>query len=188
MPIALIVIGALLVVVAFNNTMGSLAHELEADLPGFFIWMVAIAAVLGLGYVPGMKTPSRWLLGLIVLVVVLTNYKQMLAGFTGFASSGAGATASGQAAADPATQFASSPSGPLPTAGQVAGTAGGAASGAAGAGSADPAGAAQQVAGQVAGQAIGAAQQVAGQATGMIADYLNPSTYVGMFAGFGGLV
>jgi hypothetical protein len=182
MPVALIVIGGLLIVVAFNNTMGQLAHELEADIPGYFVWAIAVAAILGLGYVPGLKTPSRWLLGLVVLVVVLTNYKQMIAGFSSFASSGAGATASGQAAADPATQFASSPAGTLPTAAQVSGNAGGAVTaGASSSSGGDP------ISGAI-GMASDAAGQVAGQAAGMVADYLNPSSYVGMFAGFGGLV
>src|SRR5262245_5782177 len=57
MPVALILIGGILIVVAFQNTMGQLARELEADIPGFFVWVVAIAAILGLGYVPGLKTP-----------------------------------------------------------------------------------------------------------------------------------
>ena len=121
MPLGLILIGAILIVVAFQNTMGQLATELQADLPGFFVWLLAIAAILGLGYVPGMKVPSRWLLGLVALVILLTNYKKIFEGFTTFASTGAAATATGATAADPATTFASSPKGPLPTPAQVAG-------------------------------------------------------------------
>ena len=125
MPFALILVGAILIVVAFQNTMGQLATELQADIPGFFIWAVAIAAILGLGYIPGLKTPSRWLLGLVVLVIVLTQYKAILSGFTDFASTGAQATNKGASAPDPATVFASSPKGPLPTAASVGGDAGG---------------------------------------------------------------
>jgi hypothetical protein len=125
MPVALILIGAILIVVAFNNTMGQLATELQDDIPGFFVWGVAIAAILGLGYVPGLKQPSRWLLGLVVLVIVLTNYKQILTGFTSFAGSGGKATGTGAGAApDPATAFSSSPQAPLPSAAQVGGDAG----------------------------------------------------------------
>ena len=131
MPLGLILIGAILIVVAFQNTMGQLATELQADLPGFFVWLLAIAAILGLGYVPGMKVPSRWLLGLVALVILLTNYKKIFEGFTTFASTGAAATATGATAADPATTFASSPKGPQPTAAQVAGDPPGASSSAA---------------------------------------------------------
>ena len=136
MPLALILIGAILIVVAFNNTMGQLATELKADLPGYFVWALAIAAVLGLGYVPALKTPSRWLLALVVLVIVLTNYQKIFAGITTFATTGAAATGAGSSAADPAASFASSPAAPLPTAAQVAGDAG--ASSSSGASAADP--------------------------------------------------
>jgi hypothetical protein len=137
MPIALILIGAILVIVAFNNTMGDLARALQADIPGFFIWAAAIAVILGLGYVPGLKTPSRWLLVLVGLVILLTNYQKIFTGLTTFATTGGGSTGAGTPPANPASTFASSPTGPQPTAAQVsgdnaaAGAAGGAATGSA---------------------------------------------------------
>ena len=73
MPFAILLIGAILVVTAFNNSFGTLASELESDIPPYFKWAAAIAAILGLGYIPGLRTPSRYLLGLVLLVILLTN-------------------------------------------------------------------------------------------------------------------
>lgn len=119
MPIALLIVGALLIIVAFQNTMGELARQLGADIPGYFKWLVAIVAILVLGYVPQLRTASRVLLGLVVLVVVLTNYRQMIAGFKAFASS-SGAP-QGTTPPDPASSFTSSPAGPLPSPAAVSG-------------------------------------------------------------------
>lgn len=179
MPIALLLIGALLIIVAFNNTMGQLAAELEADIPGFFVWGIAVAAILGLGYVPGMKTPSRWLLGLVVLVIILVNYKAILSGFTNFAATGAAATNAGATPADPANALAAT--GTVPTAGQVAGTTTGGTT--TGASSSSPAGLVGGIAGAIAGPGLGALGNAAG---GVIANYTNPSTYLGVVSGFGG--
>ncbi len=190
MPIALILIGAILIIVAFNNSMGQLATQLQSDVPGFFIWAVAIAIILGLGYVPGLKTPSRWLLALVVLVIVLTQYRKIISGFTTFAASGGKTT--GAAAPDPATAFAASPTGPLPTGAEVAGNAGGgptlgagrASAGAGATGSGD--GSIVGTAGNIIGTAQGAAGAVSSAAS--ILNFENPMSYVGAIeAGFGGL-
>jgi hypothetical protein len=189
MPVALILIGALLIIVAFNNTMGELATELETDIPGFFVWAVAIAAILGLGYIPGFKQPSRWLLGLVVLVIVLTNYQKILSGFTTFAKTGGAATAAGAAGAppNPATAYASSTAGTPPPAGDVSGMPGGSTGTTATAQSA-----AGGIAGAIAGPglgALGAASQ--GAVSGVIANYTNPASYLTTLEtaiGFGGLL
>src|SRR5262245_22093351 len=169
MPVALILVGGILIVVAFQNTMGQLAKELMADIPGFFVWVVAIAAILGLGYVPGLKTPSRILLGLVAVVVILTNYKQVLAGFQQFAASGGKPT--GSDAPDPATAYGSSPAAPQPTAAQVTGEAGSGPTNAATASSGGPLG----IAGGLAGGIFGGL----GDASGTIAN-------LGSVGGFGG--
>ncbi len=108
MPFVLLIVGALLVVTAFNNSHGQLAGALQSDLPGFFKWGAAIAAILGLGFLPGLKTPSRWLLALVLLVIVLKNYTAILAGFSGFAKTGASATNAGQDIALPTDAFSAS--------------------------------------------------------------------------------
>jgi hypothetical protein len=185
MPIALLLIGALLIIVAFQNTMGQLAAELESDIPGFFVWAIAIAAILGLGYVPGFKTPSRWLLGLVVLVVVLVNYKTILSGFTNFATTGSSATAAGAAAtpANPSTVFAAA--GTPPAASDVSGTATGSTTGS-GAGSSASSSAIDPLTG-LPSSLTNAAGNIASGAISGIANYLNPSSYVSAVGGGLGL-
>jgi hypothetical protein len=189
MPIALILIGALLIVVAFNNTMGQLVTELENDIPGYFVWAIAIGVILGLGYVPGMKQPSRWLLGLVVLVILLTNYKALLSGVSTFAKTGAAATGAGAATAptNPATAYASSPSGAIPTAGEVSGTSSGGTTSAAATAQTAVGG----LAGAIAGPGLGAIGAAGQTASGVIANYAAPASYVEMLTssiGFGGLL
>ena len=99
MPFAILIIGAILVVVAFNNSGPALVSELEADIPPYFKWAAAIAAILGLGYIPGLRIPSRYLLALVLLVVLLKNYTQIIAGFKNFLT-GSG-TPSGVGAGNP---------------------------------------------------------------------------------------
>jgi hypothetical protein len=105
MPFAVLIIGAILVVVAFNNSMSTLASELEADVPGYFKWAAAIAAILGLGYIPGLRTPSRYLLGLVLLVVLLKNYTQIFSGFQGFLTGSGTPSASGAGAPNPTASY-----------------------------------------------------------------------------------
>lgn len=88
MPFIALLIGAILIIVAFQGTHTQLAAELEKDIPGFFKWLIAIVIVLGLGYIPGFERPSRWLLGLVALVIVLTQYQAIINGFKNFAGTG----------------------------------------------------------------------------------------------------
>jgi uncharacterized membrane protein YfcA len=168
MPFAVVIVAAILIVVAFNNTGADLAKQLEGDIPGFFVWAIAIAAIVGLGYVPGLRTPSRWLLGLVMLVIFIVNYQTVLAGFQSFASSGASQTASGAGAAPPTPTagFTANPATTTdPTVASIAGSSGGSASGSSGSGTA----------------IVSAAAQLA-------ANPFNPSAYLGLAeSGFGGL-
>jgi hypothetical protein len=120
MPAVLILIGVVLAVVALRNTAGNLGTALETDLPGFFKWGLAIGAVGGAGYVPGFQTVSRWMLGLILLVLVLTNYQKFFAGFTTLAQS---PPAGGTAATTPSAAYAANPTQAIPVA-DVTGTTG----------------------------------------------------------------
>jgi len=52
MPFAILIIGAILVITAFNNSFGTLATQLEGDIPGYFKWAAAIAAIL--------DVPAAW--------------------------------------------------------------------------------------------------------------------------------
>lgn len=108
MPFFILLFGVLLVVVAYNNSAGALASELETDLQGYFKWAAAIVAILALGYIPGMKTPSRYLLGLVALVVVLTQWSNIQSGFTAFTSNPGSASGTGQAQATPTASYVAS--------------------------------------------------------------------------------
>ncbi len=78
-----LVIGVVLIVSAIRNTHSDLLGALGQDVPGFVVWGAAIFGVAVIGFIPGLKPVSRALLALVVVVIVLTNYKQILAGFQG---------------------------------------------------------------------------------------------------------
>lgn len=102
MPFILLLIGAIIVITAYQGTHGQLGAALQQDLGGYLKWAFAIAAILALGFVPGFKTPSRWLLALVALVIVVTQYKNIVAGiqsFTGTAQAGSAAATVPSAAA-----------------------------------------------------------------------------------------
>jgi hypothetical protein len=107
MPFVVLIVGAILIIAAFNNTYSKLAAELETDVPGFFKWAAAIAAIVALGYVPGLRVPTRWLLALVMLVLLLKNYSQIYAGFTSFAQSNPAPT--GAAVPTPTAGFIANP-------------------------------------------------------------------------------
>lgn len=77
-----LLIGVVLIVVTLRGTHGELLTALGTDVPGFAVWAAAIFAVAVIGFIPGLKPVSRGLLALVILVIVLTNYKQILSGFT----------------------------------------------------------------------------------------------------------
>lgn len=106
MPFVLVIIAALLIVTAWRNSVGALGSALASDLPAFGKWFVALALVGGIGFVPGLKVPSRWLLGLVLLVLFLANWQAVLAGFKD-----AGNVSSSSAASnpEPAQQYAANP-------------------------------------------------------------------------------
>lgn len=76
MPFALIAIGLLLVIAAYNNTQDVLGGQLKKDFSGstgFVYWIAAIIIVGAIGYMKPMQTVSRAMLALILVVVFLTN-------------------------------------------------------------------------------------------------------------------
>jgi hypothetical protein len=107
MPFAVLLVGAILVIVAFNNSAPALVSELEADIPPYFKWAAAIAAILGLGYIPGLRTPSRYLLGLVLLVVLLKNYTGIVAGFKTFLTGSGTPSGVGAGSPNPSASYVS---------------------------------------------------------------------------------
>lgn len=106
MPFVVVLVGVILVIAAFNNAHGNLGQALAQDVPGYFKWGAALAAIGALGFVPGIRTPSRWLLALVLLVIFLHNYAAIIAGFQGFA--GSSGAASGSPPPTPTAAFSAS--------------------------------------------------------------------------------
>lgn len=76
MAFALIGLGLLLFMAAYQNNVAALGSQLSSDITGsrgFLIWFVALFLVGALGYVPLFKNVSRAFLVLILVVVLLSN-------------------------------------------------------------------------------------------------------------------
>ena len=83
MPFLLILVGTVLALSAYNNTLDQLSTALEQDLPGYAKWAAAIGGIVVLGWIPGMRDLSRMLLALVLVVIVVRNYQNVLASFQG---------------------------------------------------------------------------------------------------------
>lgn len=76
MPIALILIGALLAVAGIKNNAATLGATVKEDFSGagsFWYWVFAVIIVGAVGYNSKAETVSRLFMTLIVLVFVLSN-------------------------------------------------------------------------------------------------------------------
>jgi hypothetical protein len=76
MIFGLLIIGMILLSTALKNTNHEFGQQLQSDVlgqGGFLAWIGAILAIGALGYLPGMRTPSHYLLGLLGVVVVVRN-------------------------------------------------------------------------------------------------------------------
>jgi hypothetical protein len=173
MPFILIFIGAILIVAAFNNTQGDLATALEADVPPFLKWGLAVGAIGGLGWVPGLATLSRWLLALVFTVIVLKNYQQIISGFQALGGAG-GSTAAAAANPAPAAAYIANPNAPQFTQASISGTTAGTASGS------------SAQAGNI-NAAAGGTTTVASSPFGAVGGGFDPQFYLAAFElGFGG--
>lgn len=111
----LLVIGVVIIVAAIRNSQGALFTAIKTDVPDFVVWAAAIIAIGAIGYVPGLKPVSRGLLALIIIVLILRNYSNIIAGFKaastqtsgtgGTAASGSTSGSEPAAPANPLTQF-----------------------------------------------------------------------------------
>ena len=81
MILVLLFLGIIIVVAAFRNSQGALFAALYEDVPGFVVWAAAIFAIGAVGFIPGLKPVSRGILALVIVVIVLRNYKQIITGF-----------------------------------------------------------------------------------------------------------
>lgn len=124
MPLALAIIGIALLVSAIRGTQGDLFSLLSQDVLGWAKWAAAIVAVGALGYIPHFEGPSRVLLALVLIVLVVAN-KGL---FTKLAEQ-ISAPASGTSKSAPP---AAAPLGPAPVKVQLSGGGGGGLGGALG--------------------------------------------------------
>lgn len=76
MPFILITVGILMIVVAIRNTQTALGQQITADFTGpgnFFYWIAALFIVGCVGYIDALKGPSRAMLALILVSLILKN-------------------------------------------------------------------------------------------------------------------
>lgn len=76
MPFVLLAIGLLLVVTSIRGTVFDLGRLVVGDFtgqPNFFYWIVALFIIGALGYVDELQAPSRMLLALVIVVLILSN-------------------------------------------------------------------------------------------------------------------
>lgn len=76
MPIALIVIGLILLIVTVRGTAGEFMALLRSDFSGqgnFLQWFVAIILIGSLGYVKTLRPLSGPFLALLIIVLLLSN-------------------------------------------------------------------------------------------------------------------
>lgn len=74
MPLFFLIAGLILIVTVVNGTTFALARQLKQDLTGGWVkWFAAVLLIGALGYVDALKTPSRYLLALVFLVIMITS-------------------------------------------------------------------------------------------------------------------
>lgn len=76
MPFALVAIGLILAIAAYNGTQSVLSDQIRKDMSGetgFVYWIAAIMIVGAIGYIRPMETVSRSFLALILVVMFLVN-------------------------------------------------------------------------------------------------------------------
>jgi hypothetical protein len=74
--LALLFLGFVLIMTGVNDTGTQLGQLLVSDFSGsgnFFYWIAAIVILGLIGYVPAFRTASRLFIGLIILVIFLSN-------------------------------------------------------------------------------------------------------------------
>lgn len=79
MPFVFLIAGAVLIIAGVRGAAQDLTGLLVGDLTGphnFFYWVIAILAIGALGYVQDLRTFSRGLMSLILIVLVITESKK----------------------------------------------------------------------------------------------------------------
>lgn len=114
MILVALLIGAVLIVAAFRNTQGSLFSALEQDVPAYVVWAAAIIALGAIGFVPGLKSISRGLMTLVLVVIILRNYQGILKGFQTVATAPSATASSSNSSASASASSSVSTNGSAP--------------------------------------------------------------------------
>lgn len=94
MIFGILIIGLLLIATALKGTEHELGQQLVYDFigaSGFIAWVGAILAIGAIGYIPGLRSPSRWMLALLATVMVVRNggvFSQAQAALQGVSAAG----------------------------------------------------------------------------------------------------
>lgn len=78
MPIFLLIIGVIFLVAAVRGNQKDLLDLIRDDFSGqnnFFLWVLAIVIIVALGNFKAIKPISDAFLGLVILVIIVANYK-----------------------------------------------------------------------------------------------------------------
>lgn len=78
MPIFLLVVAVIFLVSAVKGSQCELIDLLKSDFSGqnnFILWVLAIVVIVGLGSIKAVKPLSDAFLGLVILVMIVANYK-----------------------------------------------------------------------------------------------------------------
>ena len=84
MPFVFIIIGIVMVTAGVRGTSQNLLTLLKGDLTGsnnFVYWIVSIGVIGALGYVQDLRSFSRALLALVIIVLVIRENQQGSGGF-----------------------------------------------------------------------------------------------------------
>ena len=74
MPLLFLIAGLLLIITVIRGTTIDFASRLRTDVSGGFLkWLAAIVLIGALGYARPLQEPSRYLLALIAIVILLSN-------------------------------------------------------------------------------------------------------------------
>lgn len=102
MPLLFLVAGLILIVTVVRGTTGQFYGALRDDISGGYLkWLAAILVIGILGYVKPLQEPSRYLLGLVALVILLTRGGGFISAFAQQISSPGTATPTAQAGGNP---------------------------------------------------------------------------------------
>lgn len=79
MPLFLLIIGVLFLVAAIRGNQNELIELLKDDFSGkdnFILWVMAIIIIVALGNIKTIKPVSDAFLGLVILVIIVANYRR----------------------------------------------------------------------------------------------------------------